>query len=187
MGGPSQLANSSFQSRQVQKPTHFSRGVEIAGVKLQLATLILPAIAALILSICFWQNMQGSDDLGYARIAISLLPGHQTPVSFHQLHHEARLGVTYPLATIFLLAGISRLSLALLPLLCMVFKASLVAWLACYFWGEPAGLSAGLLYALLPLSITLSSFYVPEPMLIFELCLASVLFLSAIERQDRNA
>jgi 4-amino-4-deoxy-L-arabinose transferase-like glycosyltransferase len=161
---------------------------EIAGVKLQKAFFVLPAILTLILSICFWQNMRATDDLGYAQTSVSLLSGQQLSISSHQPnHHDARIGVTFPLAIVFFFFGVKDLSIALLPLLCTVLTAPLVVWLAGRFWGGAAGLIAGLLYALFPLTINLATFCVPEPILTFEICLACVLFLSAIERQGRSA
>jgi hypothetical protein len=49
---------------------------EIATVKLQKSMIIWPAIAMLVLSICFWQGMRGTDDLGYAQIAMVSAPSH---------------------------------------------------------------------------------------------------------------
>jgi hypothetical protein len=90
-------------------------------------------------------------------------------------HRDARLAMVYPLALVLSAVDSSDVTLALLPLICTVLTASLVAWLACWFWGSAAGLCAGLLFAAFPLTISLSTFYVPEPMLGFEICLATYL------------
>jgi 4-amino-4-deoxy-L-arabinose transferase-like glycosyltransferase len=150
--------------------------------------LIVPAAVTLVLSIWFWQGMRASDDLIYAQAAMSLLPGQQSPPLFHQPeHHDARIGATVPLAAVFALFGASDGSLSALPLICTVLTAALVAWLACHFWGAGAGLSAGLLYAAFPLTVRLSNLYIPEPIVSFELCVACVLFLLALEREGGKA
>src|SRR5262249_27431152 len=90
-------------------------------------------------------------------------------------------------AAIFALFGPSNISLALLPLICTVGTASLVAWLGGRFWGLGVGLVAGLLYSFIPLTIDLSTFYVPEAILSVEVCDASTVFLLALETQRQLA
>jgi hypothetical protein len=131
--------------------------------------------------------MRATDDLGYAQVAMSLVRGDESPLLFHQAnHHEARLGVIVPLVGVFFAFGPGNVSMALLPLLCTVLTAALVAWLAYRAWGEAAGLVAGILYALLPLTIGLSTFYVPEPLATLELSLAAACFLAALEDGPRR-
>jgi hypothetical protein len=145
------------------------------------ATILLPAIATLVVAVAFGQGLRGSDDLDYAEAAMALLRGEGAASLLPAHHHEARLGMVLPLACVFSAFGASDLSLVLLPLVCTALTASLVSWLACRSWGGRAGLAAGLLYALVPLPIQLATTYVPEPILTFELCLAAVLFLAASE------
>ncbi len=102
-------------------------------------------------------------------------------------HRDSRIGTIYPLAAVFSLLGTSDFSLALLPLISSMLTASLVGWLGYSLWGKAAGLGAGLLYAVFPLTIDLSTFYVPEPILQLEMCLATALFLWAIGPRARNA
>ncbi len=147
----------------------------------------LPAFLTLILSLCFWQGMRGTDDLGYSQTAVSLLPGMHFSSPHPPTYHDARIGITFPLAGAFFVFGIRDFSLSLLPFLSTVLTGPLVAWLAYHFWGRATGLTAGLLYALFPLTINLSGVCVPEPILIFEICLASVLVLSAIDGHGRSA
>jgi Dolichyl-phosphate-mannose-protein mannosyltransferase len=145
--------------------------------------IISPAIAILLFSICFWQGMRGTDDLGYAQIAMSLLRGDQLPSPDsppYRAHHVARIGLTVPLAAAFFFFGPSSFSMAMLPLLCTVLTALMIVWLGRRFWGGAVGLCAGLLYALLPQTIGLSTFCVPEPIVTLELCIAGALFLTAI-------
>lgn len=157
-------------------------------VTIRKAVLIVPAVVTLVLSIAFMQGMRATDDLRYAQYSMSLLSGGQSPpLSLQPDHREARIGLTYPVAAIFSVFGPNDISLALLPLVCTVLTASLVAWLAYWFWGDTTGLIAGLLFAIFPLTIGQSTFCVPEPILDFELCLATALFLWAHEPQVRNA
>lgn len=162
------------------------RAVKVARVLIPKTILVLPAIVTLVLSLVFWQGMRATDDLAYARRAMSI---GQEPASLIQQpsHRDARIGMIYPLAAVFSILGTSDFSLALLPLICSVLTASLVAWLGYWFWGEAAGLGAGLLYAVFPLTVNLSTFYVPEPILQFEICIATALFLWATGPQARNA
>src|SRR5262245_18479169 len=155
--------------------------------KSQPFVIVWPAIITLVLSICFSQGMRGTDDLGYAQIAMSLLRGDESLPSYTQPHHRVRIGVTWPLATVFFFFGPNSYSTALLPLLCTVLTAALVSWLACRFWGGAVGLCAGLLYALLPQTIGLSTFCVPEPIVTLELCMASALFLKARDHSGGRA
>jgi len=131
--------------------------------------------------------MRGTDDLGYAQTAVSLLPGVHFSSPHAPTYHDARIGIVFPLAGVFSVFGIRDFSLSLLPLLSTVLTAPLIAWLAWRFWGRTVGLTAGVLYALFPLTINLSTVCVPEPMFIFEVCLASALFLSAIDGQGQGA
>jgi 4-amino-4-deoxy-L-arabinose transferase-like glycosyltransferase len=146
--------------------------------------LVLPAVVTLVLALTFRQGMRATDDLGYAALATSTIGGHPIP-DLQAGHHAARLGAVLPLAGIFALVGASNASVAFLPLLCTVLTASLIAWLAAYFWDPAVGLAAGLVFSLTPLTINTATFYVPEPMLDFVLCAAAVLFLSASARSDR--
>src|SRR5262245_49038925 len=145
--------------------------------------IMWPAIAILLFSVCFWQGMRGTDDLGYAQIAMSVLRGDPLPSPDalpERAHHVARIGLTLPLAAAFFFFGPSSFSMALLPLLCTVLTALMIVWLGRRFWGAPVGLCAGLLYALLPQTIGLSTFGVPEPIVTLELCIAAALFSTAI-------
>ncbi|HEX2486730.1 MAG TPA: glycosyltransferase family 39 protein, partial [Myxococcota bacterium] len=135
----------------------------------------------LLVALCFGEGMQATDDLDYADAAISLLGG-AVPAAITPHHHEARLSVILPLAAIFSLAGTSDASIALLPLACTALTASLIGWLAARSWGSRVGLSAGLLYASLPLPISLATVCVPEPVLTFALCAATVIFTSGDQR-----
>ena len=123
-----------------------------------------------------------------ARIAIGILAAENPLGPPHvTTHQDQRLGAVLPLAAVFTVFGVGTLSLALLPLLCTALTGSLVAWLASRVWGDAVGLTAGLLYAFLPMTIDLAMYFVPEPLGAFELTLASALFLSALERTGRPA
>lgn len=151
------------------------------------AILLIPAIVAVVLSLWFWQGLRGTDDMGYAQVAMSDLQGDATPPLYYRPDfHDGRLGVIGPLIAIFWLFGPSNVSMALLPLLCTMLTASLVTWLGRRYWGDACGLTAGLLYAMLPLTISLSTFYTPEPMATFEMCLATVLVVMAADRKEHS-
>ena len=153
---------------------------------LRWVALVLPAIVTLVLALTFRQGMRATDDLGYAALATSAIGGHPIP-DREAAHHAARVGVILPLAGIFALVGPSNTSIAFVPLLCTILTASLIAWLASYFWGPAVGLAAGLVFSLIPIMINTATFYVPEPLLDFELCAAAALFLAARARSDRLA
>lgn len=150
--------------------------------------LVIPAALTLILALVFRQGMRATDDLGYAEAAAASIGANvaQWPIAAAS-HHNARIGAVLPLAGVFALFGPSNASLALLPLLCTISTAFLVAWLADRVWGAAVGLAAGLVFALLPLTIDLATFYVPEPLLGLESSVATVLFVAGLERQDRLA
>jgi 4-amino-4-deoxy-L-arabinose transferase-like glycosyltransferase len=144
--------------------------------------LILPALVTLALSVLFWHGLQATDDLRYARMAMALLPGeHGAPMTLPPNHHGARIALVYPLAAVFAAFGPSETSLAILPAMASALTALLVGWLASRLGGRAAGLAAGLLYAVFPLTLGLSTFFVPEPLVGFETCLAAALFVRAGE------
>lgn len=148
--------------------------------------VVLPALITLICSLAFWRGMRASDDLDYAQVAMSHLdPAHSPPLFNRPDFHNGRLGTIGPLALIFALFGPSSLALAILPLISTVLTASMVAWLAWRFWGNACGLTAGLLYASLPLTIGEATFYVPEPMATLEICVAIALVVIALDREKR--
>lgn len=147
--------------------------------------LIAPAVATLTLAICFWQNMHGTDDLGYAQLAMSHLLG-EPPLLYTPNFHDARLGVIGPLIGVFWLSGPSNLSMAVLPLICTVLTAMLVAWLGDRFGGRACGFTAGFLYASLPLTIDLSTSYTPEPLATLAMCVACVFVVLASDRPEHS-
>src|SRR5262249_5781514 len=123
---------------------------------------------------------RANDELFYARAAMQWQPSAAAPVGLVPDHRDARLGAVAPLAGIFWIAGPSEATLAILPMMCTVLTAGAVAWLASRMFGHATGLVAGLLYALFPLTVTLSPYYTPEPLLALELTVAAVLFLRVL-------
>ncbi len=161
-------------------------GADVVPATRQLVAFILPVAVVLVLALCFRQGMRASDDLDYAHLAQSLLQPEQEVMAARS-HHVARLGMTVPLAMVFSVFGISGWSLALPPLFCTALTAVLVTILARRLVGADAALLSGCLYALFPLTVDLATFYVPEPFVVFEVTLATILFLSAIEKEGRGA
>jgi 4-amino-4-deoxy-L-arabinose transferase-like glycosyltransferase len=154
-------------------------------ILLRIMLLSLPAVLTLILALCFWRGMQATDDLGYAMKAMRLLG--EGPPTIDTSHHRGRIGLTWPLAIIFSIFGVSDFSLSLLPLFGSVMTTPLVVLLGRHFFGWRVGFIAGLLYALFPLSLNYATFFVPEPILSFELSLASLLFLNAMSQEGQTA
>jgi hypothetical protein len=148
---------------------------------LKRAILVAPAVTVLVFALCFWQSMHGSDDLGYAEVAMSNLLG-EPALLFRPDFHVARLGVLGPLTGAFWLFGPNNLSMAIVPLICTVLTVVLVTWLGDRFWGRACGLTAGFLYALQPLTIDLSTYLTPEPLATLAMCAAAVLVVIAIDR-----
>jgi hypothetical protein len=150
--------------------------------------LIIPALVALLISLWSWQGLRAMDDLGYSQLAMSIRSGGDMPVMFRpQIHHDARLAMTLPLAATFVLFGVGEVALTLLPLVSTVLTAALLAWMAARMWGSAVGIVSGVLYATLPLTAGLSTFYIPEPMVGLELVGAAGLFLLALEREGARA
>jgi hypothetical protein len=119
------------------------------GFGAQRAAVVLPAIAVLLVALCFGEGMQATDDLDYADAAISLLGG-AVLAAIKPHHHEARLSVILPLAAIFSLAGTSDASIALLPLAWPVLTFALCAATGIFTSGDRRGSGAFLAGALLP-------------------------------------
>src|SRR5262249_3134609 len=142
--------------------------------------LVAPAVLTLLLSLCFWSGMKATDDLGYARMAVGLLRGHFIVDS----HHAARIGLYFPLAILFGVFGTNSISLGILPILTTVLTAYLVVILGRYFYDAQTGVLAGALFAVFPLTLYLSSTFVPEPILVFETCIAAAIFVYAGHRED---
>ena len=146
----------------------------------------IPALVVLILALCFWQGMVANDDLGYAEIAESWIRSGQAVPAWAG-HHGGRLGLTGPLALIFIFFGVTNWSLAVLPLICTMATASLIAMIAYRLFGLSVAIVSGCVYAVLPLTIILATVYVPEPIATLEMTLASYLFLLAIIKENTKA
>lgn len=140
----------------------------------------LPGLLALGLAVVFFVGNIGSDDVGYAELAHALATGVPPPSNLG--HHVSRVGLTVPLALIFSAFGISDWSLALLPLACTVATTVLISQLVLHLYGARSALLAGGLYAIFPPTIYLATSYLPEPVAIFALTVASTLFLRAAGR-----
>ena len=180
------LTNPVFLWEPIMEPPPRTFFAYPAGTAQKAVVFLLPPLLVLVLEICFWQGMRASDDLDYAHLAQSLLQPGQAVMSVRS-HHLARLGMTVPLAFVFSVFGVSSWSLTLLPLVYTVLTSALVATLANRLFGVCAAIISGCLYAFFPLTIHLATFYVPEPLVILELTLASLLFLSMLENPGKRA
>lgn len=143
--------------------------------------VVFPAFLVLVLSLWFYTGSHGSDDLGYADLAYSMLD--PTQANGPAGHHAGRVGMTIPLAGVFALFGVNDYSLSLLSMLSTVVTAGLLAKLTQRSFGNMAAIIAGCLYAFFPPTINLASDFIPEPLLNLELTLASVLFLGTLGQE----
>ncbi|MBM3779474.1 MAG: hypothetical protein FJW23_14765 [Acidimicrobiia bacterium] len=143
-------------------------------------------LLSLMLCLAFGQGFVATDDLGYADLATSLQHGWSDPLVTGG-HRAGRIGLVFPLAVMFSVAGSNPLTLSLLPFFCTVFTAPMVAWLGTRVWGRRTGLLAGLLYPLVPITLTIGRTLVPEPIVSFELCAAAAFgMLGADPRRGRH-
>lgn len=141
----------------------------------RLASFGLPPLIVAALALWLFQGLQATDDLRYAQLAGALLHG-TPPDDSVPLHQWGRIGLYFPLAGIFGAFGVSSASLALLPFAATVATVPLVVALGRRFFGPRAGVAAGVLYALAPMTIQYATMLLPEPVATFEIALAAVLF-----------
>lgn len=145
--------------------------------------LLLPSLTVVIVSFIFWQGFQATDDLYYSTHALSLMKGSHTPIMDHRF---GRIGMIIPLVILFHFFGVNEFSLTVLPLVCTVITAYLVILLGKHFFDNRTGYLAGLLFAFFPLTTCLSTKFIPEPILSFELCLSMLLFLKSMGNDEKH-
>lgn len=114
---------------------------------------------AVLLRLFFGAGMSGNDDLSVANIALSLLErGPEIP----RMHYEARLGLTYPLAAIFLVFGNGVWQLILLPMVMSLIGIWLAFWIGRFLFNAPTGLVAAATLALYPMDARFAALYFPD-------------------------
>jgi 4-amino-4-deoxy-L-arabinose transferase-like glycosyltransferase len=145
------------------------------------AALALAAVIglALFLRLTFVTGIVHSDAVGYAQAAHDL--------ATKGLHLGAdgvgrgRLGTYAPLALIYAVFGVSQATTLAWPLLCSLATAGLIYAIGCLLAGESAGLIAALVWAIMPLDISLATSLLPDgPLTTFST--AAVLLLLLAER-----
>jgi len=134
---------------------------------------------ALFLRLTFVTGIVHSDAVGYAQAAHDLVT--------KGLHMGAdgvgrgRLGTYAPLALFYALFGVSQATTLAWPLLCSLATACLIYAIGCLLAGESAGLIAALVWAIMPLDISLATSLLPDgPLTTFSA--AGILLLLLAER-----
>lgn len=142
-----------------------------------LRNLFLVAVTTLILSALLYPGMQATDDLSYAYKAYHVLnKSIQIDGTSHKI---GRIGVYLPLSLVFGIFGVSDFSLALIPIVCTTLTSVLIYGIGAKLYGNAVGLLSGLLFSFFPLTLSNGNLMLPEPILIFFLCAAAVLFLES--------
>ena len=134
---------------------------------------------ALVLRLTFVTGIVHSDAVGYAQAAHDL--------ATKGLHLGAdgvgrgRLGTYAPLALFYALFGVSQATTLAWPLFCSLATVGLIYAITCLLAGESAGLIAALVWAILPLDISLATSLLPDgPLTTFSA--AGILLLLLAER-----
>lgn len=124
----------------------------------------LPLLAvlglALALRLSFVTGMVFLDDFGYAQAAFKLTRGVLEVAPW--AGGLARVGMYAPVALLYSLFGVSDMTTLAWPLLCSMLGVVFVYALGRHFGGEPAGLIAGLLWAVFPLDIQGATALLPD-------------------------
>lgn len=142
---------------------------------------VLLLAAALHASLLVWLQLGygGSDDLGYAKVANSILQGAYSiePHPFSQ-----RYLVTVPLAVVFYLFGVAPENLVLWPLLCSIGSLFLVFGLALRLFGRQSAWVALFLFLVSSAQLRYCGYLTPDPILAF--WLVAGVFLIVIAREE---
>lgn len=140
-------------------------------------TYLFLGVLSVTLSILLWRGLQGSDDLGYARHAASVL--QHGPHLDGASHKIGRIGAYLPLAAVFRIFGISEFSLAIIPVVCTALTSIIVSALGSRLYHPQVGLLAGVLHILFPVTLMYCNEFLPEPIVGFEISAAALLLTGA--------